>query len=132
MLSRAVMPLTVPLDQLAAGTVRPLDPRSGSYFRDVSDHLLRDAEQVQGVSELLTSVLNANVAQLSIRDNQDMRKISAWLAIIAVPTMVFGIYGMNFEHMPELEWLHGYPFALSLMVASCVLLYRNFKRRKWL
>lgn len=129
---RAITPLCSPLQQLAAGTVRPLDPRTGEYFRDVSDHLLRDAEQALGFSELLTSVLNANVAQLSIRDNQDMRKISAWLAIIAVPTMVFGIYGMNFETMPELGWDLGYPMVLVVVLAVCGALFGRFKRSGWL
>ncbi len=129
---RAVTPLMGPLQQLSAGAVGPLDPRTGEYFRDVSDHLLRDAEQVQGFSELLTSVLNANVAQLSIRDNQDMRKISAWLAIIAVPTMIFGIYGMNFDTMPELGWDLGYPLVLAMVLAVCGALYGRFKRAGWL
>ena len=82
----------------------PLDPRTEEYFRDVHDHLLRDAERIAGFDELLNSALQANLAQVTMRDNQDMRKISAWVAIIAVPTMVFGVYGMNFEHMPELQW----------------------------
>ena len=81
----------------------PLDPRTGEYFRDVHDHLLRDAERITGFDELLTNALQANVAQITMRDNQDMRRISAWVAIIAVPTMVFGLYGMNFKHMPELK-----------------------------
>lgn len=129
---RAITPLVEPMQQLAAGTAGMLDPRTGEYFRDVSDHLLRDAEHVQGLSELLTSVLNSNVAQLSIRDNEDMRKISAWLAIIAVPTMVFGIYGMNFETMPELGWDLGYPVVLAVVLAVCGALYGRFKRAGWL
>ena len=90
------------------------------------------SEHLAGLDALLGSALNANVAQVGMRQNEDMRKISAWVAIIATPTMIAGIYGMNFEHMPELEWLGGYPFALALMALSCLVLYRNFKRRDWL
>lgn len=129
---RAVVPLRAPVEQLAQGTVAPLDSRSTSYFRDVCDHLVRDIEQTQGFSELLTSVLSANVAQLSIRANQDMRKISAWLAVIAVPTMIFGLYGMNFDEMPELRWELGYPVVLVIVIAICGALYGRFKRAGWL
>ena len=128
---RAVEPLEPPLAELAEG-VKPLDERSANYFRDVHDHLLRAAEHVAALDALLDSALNANVAQVGMRQNEDMRKISAWVAIIAMPTMIAGIYGMNFEHMPELGWLFGYPFALLLMAASCFLLYKNFRHRGWL
>ena len=101
---RAVTPLIAPMQRLSSKQAGlPLDPRTEEYFRDVHDHLVRDAERIAGFDELLTNVLQANVAQITMRDNQDMRRISAWVAIIAVPTMVFGLYGMNFEHMPELQ-----------------------------
>ena len=128
---RAVEPLEAPLGLLAHGA-EPLDDRSQPYFRDVHDHVLRVAERVSAIDALLDSALHANVAQVGMRQNEDMRKISAWVAIVAVPTMIAGIYGMNFDHMPELDFAFGYPMALVLMVASCVLLYRNFKRRDWL
>ena len=80
-----------------------------AYFRDVNDHLLRVHEQLEGYRDLLTSILEANLAQITVRQNQDVRKISAIVAILAVPTMLAGIYGMNFEHMPELGWTLGYP-----------------------
>jgi magnesium transporter len=128
---RAVDPLEPALAELAGGA-KPIDERSTDYFRDVHDHLLRVSEHIAGLDALLGSALAANVAQVGMRQNEDMRKISAWVAIIATPTMIAGIYGMNFDHMPELEWIAGYPFALGLMVLSCVVLYRNFKRRDWL
>ena len=103
-----------------------------TYFRDVNDHLLRVQEQLEALRDLLTSILSANLTQVSVRQNEDMRKISAWVAIVAVPTMIAGIYGMNFEHMPELEWTYGYPMALGLMLGICLLLYRRFKRAGWL
>jgi magnesium transporter len=128
---RAVDPLEAPLAELAAG-VKPVDERSSNYFRNVHDHVLRASEHLAGLDALLDSALNANVAQVGMRQNEDMRKISAWVAIIATPTLIAGIYGMNFEHMPELEWVVGYPVALAVMVTVCILLYRNFKRREWL
>ena len=109
-----------------------IDERAAPYFRDVHDHVLRVAERLVAVDALLDSALNANVAQVGMRQNEDMRKITAWVAIIAVPTMIAGIYGMNFEHMPELDWVGGYPFAISVMLVACFVLYRNFKRRDWL
>ena len=128
---RAVDPLEPPLGELARG-MRPFDERSAHYFRDVHDHVMRVSEHLAGLDALLDGALHANVAQVAMRQNEDMRKISAWVAIIALPTLIAGIYGMNFEHMPELEWRFGYPLALAVMGVSCFLLYRNFKRRSWL
>jgi len=130
---RAVQPLLGPMQRLSSRQAGlPLDPRTGDYFRDVHDHLVRDAERISGFDELLTGVLQANLAQLTVRDNQDMRRISAWVAIIAVPTMVFGIYGMNFEYMPELKWRFGYPLTLLMVLVVCATLYRRFRRAGWL
>ena len=130
---RAVTPLIGPMQRLSSKQAGlPLDPRTGEYFRDVHDHLLRDAERIAGFDELLTNALQANVAQITMRDNQDMRRISAWVAILAVPTMVFGLYGMNFKHMPELRWTYGYPAVIVLVLAVCALLYRKFKNTGWL
>jgi magnesium transporter len=128
---RAVDPLEGPLAALSEG-MKPVDDTAGPYFRDVHDHVLRVTEHVATLDALLDSALAANVAQVGMRQNEDMRKISAWVAIIAMPTMIAGIYGMNFDHMPELGWQYGYPLALAAMVVSCFALYRNFKRRDWL
>jgi magnesium transporter len=128
---RAVDPLRVPLQELARG-LRPVDSRSQEYFRDVLDHLLRVAEHLTVLDTLLDGALAANVAQVGMRQNEDMRKISAWVAIIATPTMIAGIYGMNFEHMPELGWRWGYFACLGVMALVCLVLYRNFKTRNWL
>jgi magnesium transporter len=102
------------------------------FFRDVADHAIRVAEQVESFDDLLTSVLGANLAQVSVQQNEDMRRISAWVAMAVVPTMIAGVYGMNFVHMPELRWRAGYPGALLLMATVCGLLYRAFKRSGWL
>jgi magnesium transporter len=129
---RAVAPLMEPLDRLVRGVVPHIDPATRQYFRDVQDHLLRVAEQVADLNNLLSSMLNASLAQVTRRQNEDMRRISAWVAIAAVPTAVAGIYGMNFEHMPELTWTFGYPLVLVVIAVACLFLYYKFKRAGWL
>jgi magnesium transporter len=132
-LHRATAPLADPLNRLASGAYDDIvhdDIRE--YFRDVYDHVLRANETVDGFREMLNGILDANAAQVGVRQNDDMRKISAWVAIAAVPTALAGIYGMNFEHMPELHWRFGYPAAIVAMVLICLLLWRQFKRVGWL
>ena len=131
-LRRAVSPLEVPLQKLAERQVDVVPAPMRSYFRDVQDHAIRVRDQVAAQDELLTSILQASLARTQMADNEDMRKISAYAGIIAVPTAIAGIYGMNFEYMPELEWRYGY-FAVLLLIATVVLLlYRGFKRNGWL
>jgi len=127
-----VVPLVEPVDRLERGVFPFIPDELSPYFRDVKDHLIRFVRQVDSFRELLTSVLTANLTQVSVRQNEDVRKISAWAAIIAVPTAIAGIYGMNFEYMPELEWRIGYPLVLLVIAVACLLLYRNFKRVGWL
>ncbi|WP_217207583.1 magnesium/cobalt transporter CorA [Streptomyces sp. AC550_RSS872] len=131
-LKRAVVPLSRPLEELASTPIRVVEPEIQAYFRDVSDHLLRAKEQIFAFDELLNSILQAHLAQVTVSQNEDMRKITAWAAIIAVPTMVCGVYGMNFEHMPELRWTFGYPLVLGVISVACVVLYRGFRRNGWL
>jgi magnesium transporter len=128
----AIMPLVEPVAVVANGRHGLIHEDLHSYFRDVHDHLVRMAGQVGSFRELLNSVLTANLTQASVRQNEDVRKISAWAAIIAVPTLITGIYGMNFEHMPELDWMLGYPAALGLMALVCLTLYRYFHKVGWL
>ncbi|MHA5047569.1 magnesium/cobalt transporter CorA [Streptomyces sp. SD15] len=134
---RATVPLAVPLSRLSnpggAGAGVPfVTAKAQPFFRDVNDHLTRVNESVEGLDRLVSDILSAHLAQTSVRQNDDMRKISAWAAMAAVPTMIAGIYGMNFDHMPELHWVWSYPAVLLLMVALEILLYRLFKRRGWL
>ncbi|MGY1814280.1 magnesium/cobalt transporter CorA [Blastococcus sp. SYSU D00820] len=131
-LRRAVGPLELPLQKLAERSIDVVPATMRSYFRDVQDHAIRVRDQVGGLDELLSSILQASLARTSMADNEDMRRISAWAGIIAVPTAIAGIYGMNFEWMPELHWRYGYPAVLLVIVVSCVLLYRGFKRNGWL
>jgi magnesium transporter len=130
--NQATGPLVEPVDRLARGQYELIHPEVRAYFRDVNDHLIRVHEQLEGYRDLLTSVLQANLAQVTVRQNRDVRTISAIVAILAVPTMIAAIYGMNFEHMPELGWTFGYPLALVAMLVLCFLLYRWFKKVGWL
>jgi len=131
-LRRAVIPLGTPLRRLAEGSTALVGDEVRLYFRDADDHQTNVAERITAYDELLTSLVNAALAKITLRQNTDMRKISAWVAIIAVPTMIAGIYGMNFDHMPELRWKLGYPMVMGLVLVICAVLYRVFRRNKWL
>ncbi|MFJ4683465.1 magnesium and cobalt transport protein CorA [Streptomyces sp. NPDC091377] len=131
-LKRAVVPLGRPLLELSDRTHRIVDAEIQAYFRDVSDHQQRATDQIAAFDELLNSILQAHLAQVTVAQNEDMRKITAWAAIIAVPTMVCGMYGMNFEHMPELGWRYGYGMVIAVISVACVTLYRGFRRNGWL
>jgi magnesium transporter len=128
----AVAPLVDPLDRLSRGHHELVHEDVHPYFRDVHDHVLRVVDQVESFRDLLTSVLTANLTQASVRQNEDVRRISAWAAIIAVPTMIAGIYGMNFDNMPELGWSIGYPIVLGVILVVCVSLFAYFRRIGWL
>lgn len=129
---RAVAPLGHAVDRLAHSEHELIDPELRAYFRDVHDHLLRVAGRVSGFRELLASILQANLTQVTVRQNSDMRKISAWVAIAAVPTLLAGIYGMNFKDMPELNSPLGYPTVIGVMALVCGTLYWRFRRSGWL
>jgi magnesium transporter len=130
--SHAVGPLVDPVDRLSKGRYQVIHPEVRAYFRDVNDHLLRAHDQLEGFRDLLTSILSANLAQVTVRQNEDVRRITAIVAILAVPTALAGLYGMNFEHMPELGWTFGYPLVLAVMATLCLVLYRYFKKVGWL
>jgi len=144
---RAVRSTQRILEDLSAGFAKyHVDPDLQSYLRDVADHLTEVRERTDAFHHSLRDILTVNatlvaqrqnaemtaLAEQSQAENQQMRRISAWAAIIFTPTVVTGIYGMNFDHMPELHWLLGYPFALGMMVVSAVVLYMLFKRKDWI
>jgi magnesium transporter len=131
-LHRAIAPLAPAVDKLARGQHSMIDPDLQTYFRDVHDHLLRLSSRIDAFRDLLSSALQANLTQAAVRQNEDVRKISAWVAIIAVPTGIAAVYGMNFEFMPELEWHYGYPAVMSVIVIVCGFLYWRFRRSGWL
>lgn len=129
---RAVRPLVDTAARLVEDGLTAVDPALRDRFRDVQDHVLRADERITSLDALLQSALDANVAQVSMQQNSDMRKISAYAAILTVCTTIAGIYGMNFDTMPELHWRYGYPYALALMVGVSTLLYRAFRHNDWL
>jgi magnesium transporter len=128
---RAVGPLVPVASGLVTGRVQVPEPVR-PFFRDVADHTMRVNGRIESYSELVTSVLNAHLTQVGVRQNEDMRKISAWVAMAAIPTMIAGYFGMNFEHMPELHWSFSYPLVIVIMVGACYLVYRLFRRSGWL
>jgi magnesium transporter len=131
-LRRSVTPLAKPLRRLAEGYSPLVPDQVRSYFRDVDDHLTTVSERVASFDELLTTLVDATLAKITLQQSTDMRKITSWAAIIAVPTMIVGVEGMNFKYMPELTWRFGYPIVLVLIVVACLFLYRTFRRNRWL
>ncbi len=130
---RAVKPLPGMLSALMAGFEKyGVDPELQRYLRDVQDHAIQITERVAGFREILQNILSVNLTLVGLQQNDEVKKVSAWAAILFAPTLIGTIYGMNFDHMPELHWALGYPFALLLMVAVCLVLYLVFKRRGWL
>ncbi len=126
---RAVLPLREPLHRFALGDATE---EARPYFRDIADHLTRAAEAIDSIDHLLDNALQAHLAQLSVQQNEDMRKLTAGATIFAVPTAIAGIYGMNFEHMPELSWTFGYPLCLAVIAGLCGYIYLRFKKSGWL
>lgn len=131
-LHRAMHPLTTAISHLRSDPLAGNHDVLSAYFRDVDDHLQRQEDQLHTLREVLAATLAANATQISLRQNEDMRRISAWVAMAAVPTMIAGIYGMNFDHMPELGWVGGYPSVLGVMALICLSLHWQFRRSGWL
>lgn len=126
---RAVLPLREPIHQFSVGAM-PLETQP--YFRDIADHLARVWESIDNTAKLLDNALGAHLAHLTLQQNDDMRKLAAGAALFAIPTAVAGIYGMNFEHMPELTWRFGYPLIVVATALICLVVYRRFRRSGWL
>ncbi|WP_433003178.1 magnesium/cobalt transporter CorA [Kribbella sp. CA-294648] len=129
---RAITPLREPIEAFARGAVPGISPEAAPFFRDVADHVIRVSDQTEALDTLLSSALNAHLARVSVQQNDDMRRIAAWVAIAAAPTMIAGIYGMNFDHMPELRWYYGYFAVLALMAVTCTSMYVGFRKAGWL
>jgi magnesium transporter len=131
-LRRAVVPLGNPVRKLTEGYSALVPHEVRSYFRDVDDHLVTVTDRVAGFNELLTTLVDAVLAKTTMRQNDDMRKIAAYVAIVSVPTMLAGIYGMNFDNMPELHWQYGYFSLWVVILVLCTALFRVFRRNQWL
>ena len=128
----AVQPLARVAHEFADELFEPMPVALKPFFRDIGEHILRAHEAIENIDSLLMTMLMASTAMQDLRQNSDTRKISAWVAIAAVPTVVGGIYGMNFENMPELEWAGSYPIVIAGIFIVCLLMYRGFKRNGWL
>lgn len=131
-LRRAITPLTPALQKLITDLDDLVSKEVRRYVRDVFDHNSQAADRIASYDDMLSSLVEAALGKVAMQQNVDMRKISAWVAIAAVPTMLAGIYGMNFDDMPELHWTFGYPAILLVMIGVCLFLYRNFRRNGWL
>jgi len=129
---RAVAPLAIPLRRLRSEAMPQMNEQARPFFGDISDHVLRVIDHVEAYDRLLTDILNAHLAQISVQQNDDMRTISAWVAMAAVPTMIAGIYGMNFHYIPELSYRWGYFIVLGVMAVVVLGLYRGFRLSGWL
>jgi magnesium transporter len=131
-LERAVHPMLAIVDTLERG--EPVRSPEGlrPHLRDVGNHARRLSEEVMQLSNALDGLLNANVARVTYRQNVIIQQVSSWAAIAAVPTIITGVYGMNFRHMPELDWTFGYPLAILIMVVAVLVLRWNFRRVGWL
>lgn len=131
-LRRSVNPLASPLQRLSQDTTTGVPKEVRRYLRDVADHHTIVAERIAEFDEVLSTLVEAALAKVAVQQNTDMRKISAWVAIAAVPTMIAGIYGMNFDTMPELRWSYGYYLVLGVIATVCVGLFATFRRNHWL
>lgn len=128
----AIEPLVVPLQKLVSETFSQMPEFLKPFFRDTLDHLMRACEHASGMDSLLTTALQADLAHVQVRQNEDVRKISAWVALAAGPTMIAGIYGMNFKFMPELDWKFGYPLVLGVVTSLSSFLFYKFRKADWL
>src|SRR5450631_418822 len=131
-LKHAVDPLMEAVSKLYGGRVPQICSGMGEYFRDVFDHLQRLHATIEGIRDMQTTAIQVNLGMISLNETEVTKKLAAWAAIIGVPTMIAGIYGMNFKNMPELEWEFGYPIAMIVMIGIDVWLYFWFKRIRWL
>jgi magnesium transporter len=128
----AIEPLIIPISKLSTGMVSAVPEKMRPFFRDTSDHLIQACEQASGLDSLITSVLQADLAHIQVQQNIDVRRISAWVALASGPTMIAGIYGMNFHHMPELSTKYGYFVIVGVMVSLTAFLVRKFRKSGWL
>jgi magnesium transporter len=131
-LRQAVTPLIEVSSRLARSDFQLIPADTHPYFQDVHDHVVRIADLIDNLQQLSQSALEANLALISVAQNDATKRLAAWAAILAVPTMIAGLYGMNFKFMPETEWPFGYPLALTAMAIICALLYRGFQKAGWL
>jgi magnesium transporter len=131
-MKHAVAPLLEGISNLSGARVPPLCAGTSLYFRDVYDHLQRLNQTAESIRDTVATAISVNLSMVTLQENETMKRLAAYAALLAVPTMIAGIYGMNFEHMPELKWHYGYALSLAAMAALDILLFFRFKRARWL
>jgi len=131
-LKHAVAPLVEASARLYGGRVPPVCAGLGEYFRDVYDHLFRLNQAIDTLRDTVTTAIQVNLAMITIGESENTKRLAAYAALVAVPTMIAGVYGMNFEHMPELQWAWGYPVTIAVMVALDSYLFYRFRKTGWL
>ena len=131
-MKHATGPLLEAVGKLYGGRVPQICAGMGEYFRDVYDHLVRLNQTIDSIRDMVITATSVNLSLITLAENETTKRLAAYAALVAVPTMVAGIYGMNFEHMPELKWLFGYPFTLGLILASAIIPLWYAKRKGWL
>jgi magnesium transporter len=131
-LRHAVEPLLEAVGRLHGGRVPQLTAGLQDYFRDVSDHLVRLNQSIDSQRDMVTTAISVSLSLVTLQENEVTKRLAAYGALLAVPTMIAGIYGMNFEYMPEIRWQHGYPVALILMAIIDFYLFYRFRKAKWL
>ena len=132
MLKHAVAPLLEAVGKLDGGRVPPIVADTKDYFRDVHDHLYRINTSIDSIRDTIGTAIQVNLSMVSIDESEENKRLAAWAAIFAVATAFVGIWGMNFEHMPELKWKYGYPVSLGIVAVICVYLHYRFKKSGWL
>ncbi len=131
-LKHATAPLHEAIGKLYGGRVPQICTGLGEYFRDISDHLGRISQNIEGAREMVTTAISVNLSMITLQENEVTKRLAGYAALVAVPTLIAGIYGMNFEHMPELKWVWGYPLSLATMVGIDGYLFYRFRKAKWL
>jgi magnesium transporter len=131
-LKHAVEPLIEATGKLYGGRVPKVCADTQDYFRDVSDHLVRINQSIDGLRDMVTTAISVNLSLITLQENETTKQLAAYAALLMVPTLIAGIYGMNFEHMPELKWAFGYPLSLAAMVGIDLYLYFRFRKTGWL
>ena len=128
----AVEPLIEVVHKLYGGRVPQVCVGVQDYFRDIYDHLLRVSQQLDGLRDMVVTAMSVNLSMITLQEGEVTKRLASYAALVAVPTMIAGIYGMNFEHMPELKWTYGYPLTLGVMAGLDLFLWRKFKQTGWL
>ena len=131
-LKHAVGPLQEAVGKLYGGRVPQICEHTQEYFRDIADHLTRINQSIDSFREMVTTAISVSLSMITLQENETTKRLAAYAALVAVPTMIAGVYGMNFKHMPELDWVWGYPFAVGVMAAIDVYLFYRLRRAKWL